>query len=706
MMPEPTTEPAPEIDQPLTLAPALQEGLRHQAAGRLPEAAECYRRAYWDDPFDADPLLLLGILARQTGQWAAAIQLISLARDRRPAAHIHLNLALAYLGAGDADRAQTSCRRSLQLDPHNGRAWCCLGEIEAKLGNAPAALAAYVRALKLPSGAEKAALAIGNQLCREQRYSEALAMYARALRASPSNADLLFAAGSAAAAAKMSGVAKAAYCKALRIRPKFPPVLLSLGNLFYDEGNFRAAAACYARAIVVRPGYGKAFCNLGNAFSAMERFATAVVCYERALALDPGASAARHNLGNALLNRREYRRAEACFRQVLELEPFSPEHHNSLGNALLQQRNVHEAEQCYARALALRPDYAAAHINLANTLLQLGQRARMEHHYRRGVELDPASPGGQYNLALAHLREGNYREGWQRHESRWNFRELHLPRRDFSQPQWHGEPLQGQTILLHSEQGLGDTLQFARYVPLVAARGCRVILEVQPRLRPLLDRLPGADLVLARGDRLPGFATHCPLMSLPLAFDTTLETIPSAVPYLVPTSASVAAAREEYPRREGRLRIGLCWAGNPRHKADRQRSMPLEILASLAEIDKAVFFSLQFGPAAAQIAPLQSRFPVVDASSRNQSLAETAALMATLDLVLTVDTAIAHLAGAMGLPVWIMLPHLADWRWLEDRRDSPWYPTARLFRQPASGHWAPLIAEVRGALPTLIERGR
>jgi tetratricopeptide (TPR) repeat protein len=695
----------PETEAMPALASALHEGMVHQAGGRLREAAECYRRAYDADPGDADALLLLGILARQTRQFPAAVELISLAAERRPgAAHIHLNLALAWADGGEMDRAATECRRAVTLDPRSGQAWCCVGEIAERRGNGRAAVAAYARALKLPSGAAKAALALGNRLCRQERFEEALGIYARGIRRAPADAVLYFAMGAAAAMLGKTCEAKAAYFKALQCRPKFAEVHLSLGNLLYNEGDFAGAAAGYARAIAARPEYGKAHCNLGNALSALGQYAEAAACYERALALDPDAVAARHNLGNALLHRRDYRRAEECFREVLRLAPCGAEHHNSLGNALLQQRRDVEAEACYARALQLEPEYAAAHINLANTLLQLGRAEEMKLHYRRGVELDPTSAGGQYNLALACLREGNYREGWQRHESRWDFRELHLPRRGFAQPQWRGEALDGAAILLHAEQGLGDTLQFARYVPLVAKRGGRVVLEVQPPLRRLLLGLGGAVRVLARGDPLPAFAWQCPLMSLPVAFDTTLESIPSAAPYLQADAAAVSAAWQRFPRRGETLRVGLAWAGNPRHKSDQQRSITLEQLAPLADVRVsdvrgAVFFSLQFGPAAAQIA--QARFPLVDACSRSQDFAATAAVAATMDLVISVDTSVAHLAGAMGLPVWVMLPHLADWRWLERREDSPWYPTARLFRQPAPGDWTSLVEAMREALRVL-----
>jgi tetratricopeptide (TPR) repeat protein len=680
-------------------APLLREGLRHHAGGRLTEAAVCYQGAHDKNPEDPDALLLLGIVARQNRQFPAAVRLTTLAAGLRPqAAHIHLNLALAYLGGRDLERAAASARESIALDPNNGKAWLCLGEIEKSRSDFKAALAAFARALQLPSGAARAAVALGSQLCLEKRYEEALSVFARGLAAEPANADLHFSIAAANAALGKTRQAKAAYAMALQHRPNFPEAHLSLGNLLYDTGTFLSAAASYSRAISLRPEYAKAHCNLGNALAAMGRHQQAIPCYERALALNPNTTAARNNLGNALLHRRDYVRAEECFRHALQHEPHSPEHHNSLGNALLQQHRDAEAESCYAKALALRPDYAAAHINLANTLLQLGRTEEMKRHYQRGVELDPASAGGQYNLALLCLREGNYLEGWHRHEWRWEFREIHQTRRNFPKPQWRGLPLHGETILLHAEQGLGDTLQFVRYAPMVAARGGRVILEVQPRLQKLIEGMEGVKHVVTRGHALPEFAVHCPLMSLPLAFHTTLESIPATTPYLRVDRATVAAAWQAYPRLDERLRVGLAWSGNPRHKGDAQRSIPLEQLVPLAEAREAVFYSLQFGPAAEQIAAMPTRFPLIDASSRSKDFAETAALAATLDLVISVDTSIAHLAGAMGLPLWVMLQHLPDWRWLEERQDSPWYPTARLFRQPARGDWAALVEAVREAL--------
>jgi tetratricopeptide (TPR) repeat protein len=680
-------------------APALREGLRHHGRGRLPEAATCYQRAYEQNTSDADALLLLGIVARQVKHFPAAITFTRMAIAQRPhAAHIHLNLALAYLAARDLDQAISCCRQALELDPHNERAWCSLGEIEIARNDRFAAVAAYEQGMSLPSAKGQAATALGNLLCEQQQYEAGIAAYLRGIEQTPKNAFLHLALGAARFGLDEVHEAKAAYRKALTLKPNFPEAYLNLGNALYHEGNFQSAAVSFHCAINLRPNYVKAYCNLGNALSGMGRYKDAVVAYERALAIEADSSAARHNLGNALLSLRDYKRAEECFRRLLQPDSRIAEHHNSLGNALLQQRRLSEAEACYRTALQLKPDYAAAHTNLANALLALGRREEMEGHYRHSLRLNPKSPGTQYNLALACLREGNFREGWQRHEWRWQFRELNLRPRKFKQPQWNGQQLNGETILLHAEQGLGDTIQFIRYLPLVAARGARVVLEVQPQLLTLLQTATCAVQVYARGTEPPDFAYHLPLMSLPWVFDTGIDTIPSTSPYLCVNDSFMEASRQVYPRRGQNLRVGLVWAGNPRFRGDQLRSTSLAALLPLAEVECVDFFSLQFGAAVEQIAPLQAQFPLIDACSQSKDFAETAALVATLDLVISVDTAIAHLAGAIGLPVWVLLPYLADWRWLEQRDDSPWYPTARLFRQPSPGDWRAVAEHVRDAL--------
>jgi tetratricopeptide (TPR) repeat protein len=684
----------PDLQGTERLSPRVRAGLAHHRAGRLLEAAQEYQRALRENGADADALLLLGLLARLTGRRQGAIRLTALAVELRPqSAGFHLSLAQAYLADGNGVAAAVSCRQAVELNPRLAAAWCCLGEAEAARRAYEAAQRAWNTAAGLDGKSARAERSLGHLLARLGRFDEAIVAYRAGLRKAPGDAMLHYALGAALAASEDRRAAKAAYREALRLRPNFPEALLNLGNVHYDEGAFAAAAVCCRKALGLRPTYAKAWCNLGNALQMMGGAREATGCYERTLALDPKTVAARHNLGNAWMARRDYAQAEACFRETLAMDAGRAEHYNSLGNALFQQRRNDEAEACYRKALKMDPGYAAVHTNLANVLMRQSSRAEMIRHYERALELDPKSAGGHYNLALAYLRQGRYAEGWPAHEWRWDFRELRLRRRRFAAPQWRGEALQGATILLHAEQGLGDTLQFVRYAPLVAERGGTVVLEVQPRLVRLLQGLPGVSRVVGRGEQLGDFAWQCPLMSIPLAFGTTVDTIPRRIPYVRADEEEIRAARQRFAGTG--FRVGLAWAGNSQYRSDEQRSMPLRALLPLADVPRITWFSLQFGPACGQMRAAGERFPLIDASSASRDLAETAALMATLDLVITVDTSVAHLAGAMGVPLWVVLPHLADWRWMEERADSPWYPQARLFRQPAPGDWASAVGRMR-----------
>jgi hypothetical protein len=297
------------------------------------------------------------------------------------------------------------------------------------------------------------------------------------------------------------------------------------------------------------------------------------------------------------------------------------------------------------------------------------------------------------------LSEGNLSQGWGEFEYRQSARRA---RGRFPQPQWKGEPLEGAHIFLHAEQGLGDALQCVRYVPLVAARGGKVVLGVQKRLHRLLAGTEGARQVISEGEPLPEFSWHCPLFSLPLAFATDLDTIPARIPYVHPNPTQAEAWRQ---RLQGNsLRIGLAWGGNPNYPHELWRSIPLEKLAPLTGLANATFYSLQMGPAAAQVKQLGSRVHLIDLQEEQKDFADTAAIIANLDLVISVDTSVAHLAGAMGKPVWILLNNSPDWRWLIDREDSPWYPTARLFRQSTFGNWQEVLTRVERELCGLVAR--
>lgn len=679
----------------------VRRGLEHHAAGRLAEAADCYLAAHRENPKDAEALMLLGMLARQAGRPEDAVRLGALAVELRPRnAGFLASLAQAHLAAGHTTEAERCCRSALGLNPRLAAAWCCLGDAALVRGDEEQARIAWEKAAACPGRSARAERLLGHWLCRRGRLDEAVVAYGRGLAKTPRDAVLHYAMGAALAAGGRRTEAKAAYRRALQLRTAFPEAWLNLGNVLYDEGEWAQAALCCRKALALRPRYAKAWSNLGNALQMLGGARAATRCYEQSLAIEPNLTAATHNLGNAWMARQQFGRAEECFRKTLESEAERAEHHNSLGNALFQQRRNQEAEACYRRALELEPEYATAHTNLANVLMKTGDQAEMIRHYERAVELDPQSAGGHYNLALAYLREGRYCEGWREHEWRWEFRELKLRRRKFAARQWKGEPLSGETILLHAEQGLGDTMQFVRYAPLVAERGGTVVLEVQPRLVRLLRDIPGVSCVIARGDALPEFAWHCPLMSLPAAFATTMDTIPADIPYLRADAAEAEAARRRWGG-DG-LRVGLTWSGNPKFRGDRERSVTPRALLPLAEVEGISWFSLQMGAAVNPMRALAAEFPLADACSASRDFAETAAMMATLDLTISVDTAVTHLAGGMGVPVWVMLPHLADWRWMDNREDSAWYPTARLFRQRTAGEWAEPVARMREELKKIV----
>jgi hypothetical protein len=394
---------------------------------------------------------------------------------------------------------------------------------------------------------------------------------------------------------------------------------------------------------------------------------------------------------------------------ALAQQPDFPEAVNMHGILLHNESRFAEAVEIFRQAEALGNRPAAS--NRGNSLLDLGRVAEALQAHEQAVECDPSSAGAKYNLALTRLRLGDWQQGWQEYEARWDFREVHRTPRLFQQPRWQGEPLAGQRVLLHAEQGLGDTIQFCRYAAMVAARGGVALLQVQPAVERLMHSLAvvcaGQAEVALLGAKSLQFDLECPLMSLPAVFGTVIETVPWPGAYLGAEPAAIFEKRMQFPEvrpaigsKLRSLRVGVAWAGNPRYKADGLRSTNLQTLLPLLRTPGVTWISLQKGEAAEQLAALPGDIFVWEGSSKERDLAETAALIATLDLVITTDTCIAHLAGAMAKPVWILLPHLADWRWMQQVESTPWYPTAQLIRQHTPGDWAEVLERVIGQLRT------
>jgi Flp pilus assembly protein TadD len=454
-----------------------------------------------------------------------------------------------------------------------------------------------------------------------------------------------------------------------------------------------------SKALRADAGSVDAMSNLGLALHAAGRFEEAITSYRNALMLAPGHPEILFNLGNAFLELGRLNEALASFDEVLAKNPSHVGARVNRGNTLLRFNRPIEALESYDSALALMPSHPQILTNRGHALRRLDRPVEALAAFTSAIASAPEFPEAHFEAALARLTLGDFETGWKEYEWRWKTGSFADKRRAFRQPLWRGNvPLSGKTVLLHAEQGFGDTIQFIRYAPLVAERGARVICEVPPELVSLLSQLKGVDIV-AKGDKLPPFDLHCPLLSLPLAFGTELETIPAGIPYLAAPESRAAHWRDRLGERSPRA--GFVWSGSSAHKNDANRSIPLARLDRLFANLQLACFSLQREMRGADRDVLQRLPNLVDLGEELSDFTDTAAVISLLDVIVTVDTAVANLAGALGKPVLILLPHAADFRWLRDRDDTPWYPTARLLRQPAFGDWDSVIVRLADELRRL-----
>jgi Flp pilus assembly protein TadD len=492
----------------------------------------------------------------------------------------------------------------------------------------------------------------------------------------------------------------ACYRRAATLQPGCFEFHFNLAAALFQSGQFAEAAESYRQATRISPNDADAHYSLGVVLQTLGDESSAMQAYVSALRINPDFPQALSNLGALCVDRDDPQTGEGLLRRSLALDPGNVSAHCNLGGALVKLGNAAGAVESFRNALALDPTHALTLCNLGTFLDNtLDDTAGALRCYRMALAAHPDSQIAQFYMGLQHLVAGDFTAGWQGYEARWCRPEFRNTRPDRLQPQWSGEDIRGSRILIYREQGLGDTLQFARYIPMVAALGAKVVLRVQPSLVRLLTCIcsSAVEVVSAESDEGADAEWQCPLLSLPLAFGTQLATIPRDVPYLRADSAEVAAWAQRLPAHG--LRVGLVWAGNPKHTRDRQRSLALQQLGGLTRLPGIAFYSLQKGPAAQDLAA--SPLPIVDLGQHIEDFADTAAIIANLDLVICVDTAVAHLAGALGKPVWLLVPHIGDWRWLRDRTDSPWYPAMRLFRQPAIGGWDCVLEQLEQELSAL-----
>jgi tetratricopeptide (TPR) repeat protein len=541
-------------------------------------------------------------------------------------------------------------------------------------------------------------------------HAEALRHIDLALKLQPDNAVALNNRGVVLQELRRLHQALASFARAVGLRPDYAEAHANQGNALKALGRLAEALASYDRALALQPNHAEAHSNRADALLRLNRLEEALASYDLALALQPARAETHTNRGNALHDLCRFEDALTSYDRAIALRPDLAEAHSNRGNALQELNRFEEAMPSYQRAIALRPDFAEAYSNMGNAQKELDRLDQALASFEHAVTLRPDFADGHFNAAACLLLNGEFDRGWKEYEWRRHTGHLKTEQRVFTQPQWGGgEAIAGQTILIHAEQGFGDTLQFCRYIPRLAERAGRVIFEVQRPLVTLMAALAGSAQILARGDDLPQFDLHCPLLSLPLAFGTDLESIPAQTRYLAASEAKAAAWRQRFSRRNG-PRVGLVWAGDPRkwlpnaHRIDRQRSVTFARLAPILQVPNCEFYSLQKGEhALAQLRDHPLRHHLTDWTDDLCDFSDTAALIEQLDLIIAVDTAVAHLAGALGKPFWLLNRYNTCWRWLLDRDDSPWYPTARLFRQDQSRDWDRVIAQAAAALQNYVQ---
>ena len=592
-------------------------------------------------------------------------------------------------------------QRVLASEPRNGDAMHSLGVTMAQLGQAQEALKLLSAAVKIQPLNAAAQANLGNALSELGRYAEAVHCYDRAVTLKPNLASAYRARGIALVNLGQMDGALASLGQAVACAPDDAQSHNDLGVAMDLAQRHAEALRSYSRAVALNPNLSEAHYNRGKIFLRFDHPAEALASFDRSVALAPTQFESHLRRGIALAMLERHEEALASFDLAILLNPNSAEAFDNRGVALGRLSRPNEALTSFFRATELQPDYADAHSNAANALKNLQKYREALSRFDRALSFKPEDPVSTWGKALIHLSLGEFREGWALYESRFRLPHLRPLQRSFDVPRWSGkEDLHGHTLLVHAEQGLGDTLQFCRYIPRLEASGARVVFEVQPVLIPLLNSLKIRGLLVGSGEPLPPFDLHCPLLSLPSALGTEINSIPGGVPYLMADPAAV----EKWQRRLaplGGLKVGINWQGNL--EAEKQnslqgRSFPLLVAAPLARIPAIHLISLQKGPGAEErnrvdfgAALAQLTDPLVMGP---EEFADTAAMLMALDLVVTSDTALAHLAGALGVSVWVVLPAVPDWRWLTDRGDSPWYPTMRLFRQQTAGDWDAVFGQV------------
>ena len=671
--------------------------------GQLAQARMIYEEILRSMPRHFDALHLLGVIEYQSKNPRIAVDLIGKAIEISPNdAAPYSNIGLALQELKQLDAAVASFDNAIAIKPDYFEAYFNRGIALQQLKQLDAAIASFDKAIAIkPDYAD----AYSNRGSAEQelgQFEAAIASYDKAIAIKPGLAEVHSNRGNALKELAQLDAAIASFDKAIALKPDYADAYYNRGGALQQARQFEAAVASYDRAIEIKPDHAEAHSNRGNALKELKQLEAAVASYDKAIAIKPDFAEAHSNRGVALQELKQLDAAVSSFDAGIAINPEFAEAYYNRGVALRELKQLDAAIGSFDRAIAIKPDYFDAYYNRGGALQEIRQLDAAVASFDMAIALKPKFAEAKVNKALALLLGGDFDQGLKLYEWRWEMKELSEHKRNFPQPLWLGtESIKGMTILLHGEQGMGDTIQLCRYAKLVAALGARVIMEVPRQLFGLLQDLDGVTELIEKGTRLPAFDCHCPLLSLPLAFKTDVTTIPGSPNYLRSDDSKV----DKWAMRLGKKtkkRIGIVWSGFTGHGNDHNRSMALSRLIATLSHDYE-YGSLQKDVRKIDIATLESNLRIKHYGDELQDFSDTAALCSLMDVVVSVDTSVAHLSGALGKPTWIMLPFSPDWRWLLDRNDSPWYPSVKLYRQNADLDWDAVIERVNTDLQLLSE---
>jgi tetratricopeptide (TPR) repeat protein len=651
----------------MTLQQALETASAEHRAGRLDSAQRIYEQILQYQPTHLDTLVAAARLNHQLGRVEHAIEYmrraVAVAPDRTD---ILANLGMLQAMTERFDEALPTLRRALALNPKLPEVHNNLGNVLRQKGDLPGAIAAYQTALHHAPNYVDAQVNLGIALVSANDPQAAIPVLQRAAGMAPENIDVRVNLGEALRREGRNAEAIPLFQAAMAKRPNEAEIPALLGQALIGVGDVRGAIEAYQRAVSLNPNHAEALSYMSVAYAIANDLDAAYQAAGRAVQIKPTSGEVQNNWGHILQKLGRADEAIAAYRESLKLTPHYPEPQNNIASTLWDTGKFEEALAEMHKASAMSPGHAAIDANLGMMMLTLG----------------------------------DFENGWRVYEARLEVIPGVLDKQT-AKPRWDGSDPAGKTIVLESEQGFGDSIQFARYVPMLAARGARVIVQCQPHLKRLLQTVAGVGQIVLADEPLPQFDAYARMLSLPGLFNTDLATIPASVPYVSADPLRVVEFRERLAAEPPGFKVGIAWAGNPVHGNDRDRSIAMQALAPLALVPGIRFFSLQKGEASRQAQLPLGDATVIDWTNDLTDFADTAALVQNLDLVISIDSAVAHLAGALAAKTWVLVQYVPDWRWLLNRTDSPWYPTMRLFRQSIKGSWNEPIAQMAEGLRDL-----